>query len=179
MSNTVSSKIDLSIHTRQVLSDGLEAGTISEKFLVSLDLKNGATSGKIDAAYSAQATAIAASTTTSIDLVAGINDPFGTAISFATVNLIAIRNLRSTAGAYLDVGPHATHGFGLSETEGPWIAALGSGGGNRIGPSGWFVFYSVAGVACTGGESDILATITSAIAGSTNSWDLVVLGQKV
>src|SRR5574343_634125 len=97
-----SARVNIDIRAQDLLQSGIKAGVIPITFLQQLDLINGTSESSK-----------AASSTTSYDLVGtSLTDSFGTAVSFAEVALIAIKNTRTTALAYLQVGPHATNGFG-------------------------------------------------------------------
>lgn len=181
MGNSTAS-ISLNITARDVLNSGLAKGVIPMTFAQVLELSNGLTDSSIDLAWSATVTGGAASTTTSYDLVGtALKDKFGAPVSFAEVVLIAIRNNRTDAGAYLTVGPHATNGFGrLSGGKGFWVADLAADGdqGSVVGPSSWYVVFDPAGVPTVAGTGDILAVTTSGTVGSTNAWDILVLGRS-
>ena len=97
------------------------------------------------------------------------------------VCLIAVRNKRTTALAYLDVGPHATNGFGrLVSSRGFWPADVGADAdqGSIVAPDSWLVLYAKDGVPVTAGTGDMLRVTTSGVVGSTNTWDLLVIGRS-
>lgn len=178
---TCNAKVNLDIVAHQILSAGLLAGAIPAKFQELLNLTSGTTDGAIDLAYAVQVTGKAASATTSYDLVGGVADAFGSTQSFAEVCLVAIKNRRTTALAYLSVGPHATNGFGkLASSRGFFgaTADVTNGGGITIAPDSWYVAYQKDGVPCVAATSDVLAIVTSGVAGSTNEWDLLILGRS-
>lgn len=179
--STPSAKVVLDIQAVNILSAGVSAGVIPSKMLVNLDLKNGTTDGSIDLVYTDTISSVAASTITSYDLAGSLKDSFGASVTFAEVCLIAVRNNRTTALAYLDVGPHGTNGFGrLASGRGFWPADVGGDAdqGTIVGPNSWIVLYSDAGVPVTAGTGDILRITTSGVTGSTNGWDLIVLGRS-
>lgn len=177
-----SASISLNITARDVLNSGLAKGVIPMTFAQVLELNNGLTDANIDLAWSTSVVGGAASTTTSYDLVGtALKDKFGNVVSFAEVVLIAVKNNRADAGAYLVVGPHPTNGFGrLAGGKGFWVADLNADGdqGSVVGPSSWYVAFDPAGVPTAAGTADILAIITSGTAGSTNAWDILVLGRS-
>lgn len=181
MGNSTAS-ISLNITARDVLNSGLAKGVIPMTFAQVLELSNGLTDANIDLAWSASVVGGAASSTISYDLVGtSLKDKFGGAVSFAEVVLIAVKNNRADAGAYISVGPHPTNGFGrLSGGKGFWPADLASDSdqGSIVGPSAWYVVYDPAGVPTVAGTGDILAVTTSATTGSTNAWDILVLGRS-
>lgn len=189
MSIVHSARVSLNIRGFQSLTNGLQNGTVPIDVLEMFDLQNGTADGKCDCVYYGRASSVAATTTTSYDLVgAALLDIAGNAIVFAEVCLIAVRNLRTTALAYIQIGPHATNGFGkLASSKGFWgaTADITNGGGNVVGPASsssdrtsWHVMYDEVGVPCVAATSDILAVLTSGVAGSTNSWDLLIVGRS-
>jgi hypothetical protein len=114
-------------------------------------------------------------------LAGSLINAVGGAVVFAEVCLIAVRNKRTTALAYLDVGPHATNGFGrLASSRGFWPADIAADAdqGSIVAPDSWLILYNKDGVPVTAGTADILRVTTSAVVGSTNSWDILVLGRS-
>lgn len=179
-------RIVMDVVGEQILAGAIAAGVIPARITEAIDLASGTSDGSIDLVYYQEKTGGAASTTTSYDLSGPLTNAFGEAVVFAEVVCIAIRNKRTTALAYLTVGPHATNGFGIiSGSKGFWGAAIGSGGGNIVGPAisspgqdGWFVLYDPTGVPVTASTADILAVVTSGVPGSTNAWDILILGRS-
>jgi hypothetical protein len=161
---------------------GAGSGVVFDRFHQLLNLANGTSDGQINRLYFVQETLKAASATTSYDLSGSLEDAFGDAVVFAEVCLIAIYNRRTTALANLNLGPHVTNGFGrLASSLGFWPAdaAADADQGSIVMPEGWLVLYNPGGVPVTAGSGDILAVITSAVVGSTNSWDLMIAGRSV
>jgi hypothetical protein len=178
---TASARINIDIRAQELLSSGIKAGVIPATFAVVLDLTNGTTDGKADLVYATTTSGVAASTITSYDLAGSLTDSFGTVLTFVEVSLIAVRNKRTTALAYLDVGPHATNGFGrLGSSRGFWPADIGADAdqGSIVAPDSWMVVYAKDGVPVTPGSTDVLRITTSAVVGSINSWDLLVIGRS-
>ena len=178
---TASARINIDLLAMDILSSGIVAGGIPAKFIEQFDLNTGTSDSQIDLAYAVTETAIAASTITSYDLAGALSGLVSTPQVFAEVVLIAVRNKRTTALAYLDVGPHATNGFGnLASSRGFWPADIAADAdqGSIVAPDSWMVLYAKDGVPVTAGTADILRVTTSAVAGSTNSWDLLVLGRS-
>lgn len=178
---TASARIAVDIRAQELLSAGIRAGVIPSNFHVLLDLTTGTADGQADLVYATTASSVAASTVTSYDLAGSLFDSFGAALTFAEVCLIAVRNKRTTALAYLDVGPHATNGFGrLAGSRGFWPAdAAGDADqGSIVAPDSWLVLYAKDGVPVTAGTGDVLRVTTSGVAGSTNTWDLLVIGRS-
>ena len=178
---TASARVNIDIRAQELLSSGIRAGVIPANFAVVLDLTNGTADGSCDLAYAASPSGIAASTVTSYDLAGALVDSFGTTLTFAEVCLIAVRNKRTTALAYLDVGPHATNGFGrLASSRGFWPAdaAADADQGSIVAPDSWLVLYNKDGVPVTAGTGDVLRVTTSGVVGSTNAWDILILGRS-
>ena len=179
--STPSARINIDIQAVDILSAGINAGVIPAKFAVNTDLSTGTADGSIDLMYAKTETGIAASTITSYDLNGVLTNAFGASVNFAEVCLIAIKNHRTTALAYLDIGPHATNGFGrLSSSRGFWPAdaAADADQGSIVAPDSWLVLYNKDGVPVAAGTSDILRVTTSAVVGSTNTWSILVLGRS-
>jgi hypothetical protein len=189
MSTSAAAKIAVSLKVFETLT-GLFGGSLLADFAEAIELANGTTDGSAcDLVYAETKTGIAASSTTSYDLAGSLLDKNGATITFKEVCLIALRNKRTTAQAVLTVGPHGTNGFGaLTGGKGFWQAAVNAGGGNVVGVAGtagpgnsgasWFILYDWTGVPVTAATADILAIVASAIAGDTNSWDIVIIGRS-
>lgn len=177
-----SARIRIDIVAQDLLSSGIKAGVVPIKFQETIDLLNGTSDGTIDLVYGVTESSKAASTIFPYDLVGvSLQDSFGTAVSFAEVVLIAVKNKRTTALAYLDVGPHATNGFGrLASSRGFWPAdaAADADQGNIVAPDSWMVLYNKDGVPAGAGATDVLRVTTSGVAGATNSWDLLICGRS-
>jgi len=181
MPGTASARVNLDIRAQELLSSGIRAGVIPATFSVLLDLTTGTSDGQADLVYAASPSSVAASTVTSYDLAGSLVDSFGTSLTFVEVCLIAVRNKRTTALAYLDVGPHATNGFGrLASSRGFWPADAGADAdqGSIVAPDSWLVLYSKDGVPVTAGTGDVLRVTTSGVVGSTNSWDILIIGRS-
>lgn len=179
MPGTASARISLDIRAQELLSSGIRAGVIPSTFSVLLDLTNGTADGSCDLAYAASPSGIAASTTTDYDLAGALVDSFGTPLTFAEVCLIAVRNKRTTALAYLTVGSSDAFGL-LASSRGFWPADIGADGdqGSIVAPDSWLVLYQKDGVPVTAGTADGLKVVTSGVAGSINTWDILIIGRS-
>lgn len=177
MANTVSAKIRLELKLLELLDTGLRRGAVPTEIIEDLNLTNGTVDGKINLGYYTQASSIAASTTTVVDLVGSVTDAEGSTIDFAEVVCILLINRRETALAWIEVGPDATNGFGArSSNLGFWAHASDR---NQVDPYGGIFFaYSKSGVPVAAGSTDELAITTSAVSGDTNTWDLIILGRS-
>ena len=79
------------------------------------------------------------------------------------------------------LAPSTANGFGrLAAGKGFWSADIAADfdQGNIVGPGSWLVLYDAAGVPTTPGSVDILSITTSATVGSTNAWDILILGRS-
>jgi hypothetical protein len=180
MGNATAS-VNLSITARDVLTAGLKAGVIPIQFATAVELNNGLANGQIDLAWTASRVSMPASATTNMDLHGALTDSFGNTVQFHEVVLIALRNNRTTALANLTLAPGSSNGFGrLAGGLGFWPADIAADGdqGNVCSPGGWLVLYAADGVPVTAGTADILSITTSAVAGDTNAWDILVLGRS-
>jgi hypothetical protein len=178
---TATASVSLQITARDVLASGLKAGVIPIQFNNILELNNGLLDTQIDLAWSASRVAMPASATTNMDLHGALTDSFGNTVQFHEVVLIALRNNRVDAGAYLLLAPAAANGFGrLTSSKGFWPADVGADTdqGNIVGPTSWLCLYDPTGVPTAVGTADILAITTSAVVGSTNAWDILILGRS-
>ena len=175
--STVSGSINLSIIAREILSSGISKGVVNRSFESLLDLPSGSNDNQVNRCYAKRETGIAASITTSYDLIGSLLDEDGATINFSEVVLIACRNLSSTLANDIRIGPHATvAGFGvLATSKGFWSAAADK---SIIGADGdsWVVMYSKAGVPAVAATTDVLVVVTEA-GTSLNTWDLLVLGR--
>lgn len=181
MANTPSAKVSLSITGRDVITSGGKAGVVPTFLQQQLELSNGLNDGQIDLLYYTRAENVAASTITSYDLSGVLFDEEGTTLLFSEIALIYLYNRRTTALAYLDIGPHATNGFGrLASSKGFWPADIAADAdqGSIVAPSSFGLWYSKVGVPVTAGTGDILRVTTSAVTGSSNAWDILILGRS-
>ena len=179
-----SASVSLQITARDVLTSGLARGVIPMQFAQILELNNGLAYANIDLAYADTKVGVAASNTPgqAYDLVGtSLKDSFGNSVSFAEVVLIALYNRRLDAGAYLKLAPDATFPFGLlAGSKGFWPAdiAADTDQGSIVGPGAWLVLFDPVGVPAGAGATDVIRVITSAVVGSTNSWDILILGRS-
>jgi hypothetical protein len=121
MSSTFTASLDLNLLDTELRTAGISRGPIRVPVLSNIRMPTGTSDGQINKAWYKQYTGISASTTTSIDLIGTLTDTSGDIINFDEVVLIFVRNLSSTAVNYLEVGPHATNGFGvLASNRGVW-----------------------------------------------------------
>ena len=177
---TASASVSLQITARDVLKSGLKAGVVPINFANILELNNGLTDANIDLAWSASRVAMPAGGTTTMDLHGALTDSFGNVVQFHEVVLIALRNNRLDAGAYIVLSPGAAPFGRLAAGSGFWPADLAADAdqGSVVGPGGWLCLYDPTGVPTAAGVTDQIQIVTSAVVGSTNSWDILVLGRS-
>jgi hypothetical protein len=183
MSSTFTANLDLSLIMDELITDGNTKGAPKTTLLNLVRFANGTANGQINKGWHKLYTGIAASTTTSIDLIGTLTDRSGNVINFDEVVLIYIRNLSDTAANYLEVGPHATNGFGvLAANRGIWkdasdrniIPADSTSG--ATGGGAFFLWHNVAGVPAAAGSTDILA-ITTGGSASAATFEVLILGR--
>jgi hypothetical protein len=183
MSSTFNGILSLDIVASELFTAGNKRGPLPARILANARLATGTSDGQINKAWYKQYTGIAASTTTSIDLIGTLTDTSGDVINFDEVVLIFVRNLSASAVNYLEVGPHATNGFGvLASNRGVWkdvsdrsiIPADSTA--DVTGGGAFFLWYNVAGVAAAAGSTDILAIITGGSA-SAAAFEVLIMGR--
>jgi hypothetical protein len=103
----------------------------------------------------------------SLDLAGGLTSVLdGSAISFAEVTFLAIRNKSTTAAEVIEVFGNAN---GVAIIEDPTSVVV-------VPAGGWFVWAApLAGVAITGGASDVLQLGAQS---GTISYDLLIMGRS-
>lgn len=183
MSSTFSGVLSLDILASELYATGNKRGPLPARILANARLATGTADGQINKAWYKVYTGIGSSTTTSIDLVGSLTDTSGDVINFDEVVLIFIRNLSSTAANYLEVGPHATNGFGvLASNRGVWKDASdrsiipADSTASVTGGGAFFLWYNVAGVPAAAGSTDILAIVTGGSA-SAATFEVLILGR--
>jgi hypothetical protein len=190
--STPSASILVNLKVFETVSSGIAKGMFSPEILERIELSNGTSNGvACDKVYYKTETGKAASSSTDYDLAGGLTDKDGASITFAEVCLLFVRNKRSTAAAFLQVGPKAANGFGVvAAGKGFWNAALGSGGGSNVSPAmsssptqensgdAFLLLYDAVGVPVVAATGDILTINCSAVVGDTNAWDIVIIGRS-
>ena len=183
MASTFSGVLSLDILASELYSTGNKRGPLPARILANARLATGTADGQINKAWYKVYTGIGSATTTSIDLIGSLTDTSGDTINFDEVVLIFIRNLSSTAVNYLEVGPHATNGFGvLASNRGIWKDASdrniipADSTADVTGGGACFFWYNVAGVPAAAGSTDILA-ITTGGSASAATFEVLILGR--
>lgn len=183
MSSTFNAALHLDLIATELFASGNKRGPLPARILSDVRMATGTADGAINKAFYKQYTGIGAGVTTSIDLVGSLTDASGDTINFDEVVLIFIRNLSSAAANYLEIGPHATNGFGvLASNRGVWkdisdrtILPADSTAAN-LGGGAFFLHYNVAGVPAAAGSTDILA-ITTGGSASAAAFEVLILGR--
>jgi hypothetical protein len=138
----------------QTISDGLD-----------LTLASGTGANQADRIFSDRRS-LAASTPENLDLAAVLTDPFGVAITFATIKAIVIK---AAGGNTNDVVVTRPASLGV-----PLFVAAGDG--IAVKPGGAFVWVAPgAGVTVTPDTGDLL-TVTNGGAGTPVTYDVIVIG---
>jgi len=185
MSSTFTASLDLNLLATELFTAGVSRGPIRTNILTNVRMATGTSDGQINKAWYKRYTGIAASTTTSIDMIGTLTDTSGDVINFDEVVLLFVRNLSSVAANRLEIGPHATNGFGvLANDRGIWkdvsdrniipsdSTADATGGGN------FFLFHNISGIAAAAGSTDILA-ITTGGSASAATFEVLILGRDI
>lgn len=183
MASTFTATMDIRVALTQMLSDGLQQGALPVEFLSRLRMATGTSDGQINKGWYKKYTGIGSSVTTSIDLVGALTDNSAATINFDEVVLLAIRNLSSTAANYLEVGPHATNGFGILTANRGWWKDVSDRSiipadatTTDVGGGGWTIWYSPAGIPAAAGSTDILSIATGGSA-SGATFEVLILGR--
>lgn len=183
MSSTFNATLSLDLIASELFATGNKRGPIPAHILANARMATGTSDGQINKAWYKVYTGIGSSTTTSVDLIGTLTDTSGDTINFDEVVLIFIRNLSSTAVNYLEVGPHATNGFGvLASNRGVWkdvsdrIIIPADPTASSTGGGAFFLWYNVAGVPAAAGSTDILA-ITTGGSASGATFEILILGR--
>lgn len=164
-------KYRLQLEAWQDLSSGLRAGTVPVQFWRDAAWLNGTGDDQIDRVFYTRVTNAAMDTEVTYDLTA-LTDLCGSAISFAEVSLILLVNNRNAHGSYIDVGPGATDGFGVS-TEGFWASLTDR---SRVGCHGGLLnLWSERGVPVAAGNK-VLSVTPKGV--NNGAWDLIILGRS-
>ena len=141
---------------------------------------NGEVAGKINLAAYVYASGIAASSNTDYDLRA-ITDSTGLQgeLEFANISAIVVQNLRTTALAWLKVGPKdGTNGFGILGSPTANIGLFNAGTDRVVVPPGGCVVLASTQLIPTSVAYKDLRITCSGVTGDTNSWKMLILGQS-
>lgn len=151
-----------------------EAGTVENRIRELSTYAFGTSDGQINLLFADRRTNLAASADEDLDLAGGLTDVAGTTLTFVEIDLIAVRNRRTTAGDTMTIGPGAANGF-----DGPWSDASDR---TIIEPAlnatqfGWAVFLNPRGWAVTAGTGDLLNVAETGTANAIN-YDIILAGR--
>ena len=151
----------------QPVAIGGVASTLVHAFRTGPDAyPSGTADGSQDLVWSSSST-VAQGAPVSLDLAGGLTSVLdGSAISFAEVTFVALRNKSTTAAEVIEVFGNAN---GVAIIEDPTNVVV-------VPAGGWFVWAApLAGVAITGGASDVLQLGAQS---GTVSYDLLIMGRS-
>lgn len=148
-------------------ASALDLGTATLPFALSssVALTSGTAAGMADRVFTDTRT-LAASATEDLDLAGVLTDAFGAVITFVTIKAIIIKAASGNTNA-VNVTRPASNGVPVF---------LAAGDGLALKPGYCFAWFgSGAGVTVTPGTGDLL-TLTNAAAGTSVSYDIVIIG---
>lgn len=130
-----------------------------------IELVNGTGDDQADLIWTDQRT-LAASASENHDLAGGLTDAFGTAMTFARIKGLFVKAAAANTNN-VNVSSEATNGV-------PLFLALGDG--IKIPPGGWnFWAAPDDGIVVTGATGDLL-TVANSGAGTSVTYDIVIIG---
>jgi hypothetical protein len=158
----------LSVGLRSTLTTALDLVTSRAPldYSSTIALASGTGANQADKIFADQRT-LAASATENLDLAGVLSDPLGAALTFARIRAILVKAASANSNN-VNVIREATNGVPL------FVAA---GAGLAVAPGGLFlgVAPDATGVAVTAGTGDLL-TFTNSAAGSSVTYDVVIIG---
>lgn len=161
----VAAKLNMTVNVQETGTTGMSLTKFVPHLLdFAADYATGTSSSQQDVAYSV--TLALAGSAQTIDL-RGITGAFGTALTFAEVTGVFIKNKATTTAYNLTVGAGSN----------PWITWLiATGDGVVVGPGGiLFLTSPIDGYGTTAGTGDILTFDPGA---NTFSVDVVIIGRS-
>lgn len=165
----------LDLIARDAFTAENNAGTIENRLRELSTYANGVSNGQIDLLFTDRRTNLVASANESLDLAGGLSDVAGTTLTFVQIDVLAIRNRRTTAGDTMTWGPAAANGF-----DGPWSDASDR---TIIEPAlsatqfGWAVFLNPRGWPVTAGTGDLLFIAETGGANAID-YDIIIAGRS-
>lgn len=131
-----------------------------------IDLASGVGANQADKIF-ADTRTLAASATENLDLAGVLSDPLGASLTFARIKAILVKAASGNSNN-VNVIREATNGVPLF---------LAAGDGLAVRPGGLFLWVApdATGVAVTAGTGDLL-TFTNSAAGSSVTYDVVIIG---
>ncbi len=167
----------LDLIARDAFTAENNAGTIENRLRELSTYANGVSDGQIDLLFTDRRTNLAASAAEDIDVSGSLTDVAGTTLTFVQIDVIAVRNRRTTAGDTMTIGPAAANGFGLT---GPWSDASDR---TIIEPAlsttqfAWVVFVNPRGWPVTAGTGDLINIAETGTANAID-YDLLIAGRS-
>lgn len=129
----------------------------------------GTGAGQADLLWHDQRT-LAASATEDLDLAAVLSDAFGTVLTFARIKMIIVKAAVANTNN-VNVTRPAANGV-------PIFLAAGDGVPVLPGGAYWWIAPTATAIAVTAGTGDLL-TITNSAAGTSVTYDIVLIGASV
>ena len=154
VSATATAKAAIALSVNAWLQSNIIGAQGSEQFLVDLvaNLVNGTGAGQCDRVWYGDRT-LAGGASENHDIVGGLTDALGNAISFLKVKCIIVKNTAAD-GVDGEFGPvTAGNGFGIG---GVWKAAADK---SIVPGGGYFFWYDPNGAAAVAGTADLLTMI--------------------
>ena len=161
-----STKLDLKIQSLQTNPLDLVTGSAPLKYAKSMALGSGAGLNQADRMWTDQRT-LGASGTENLDLAGALVDAFGATVTFARIKLVVVTAAAANTNN-VNFIRESTNGV-------PLFLALGDG--IPVKPGGGFAWWApdAAGIVVTAATGDLL-TVTNAGAGTSVTYDIVVIG---
>lgn len=177
---SLSATLDLAVSARLLYrpGNGQPISSLPVGISSAIKLPNGDAVGEVNAAAYIRAEGVAASANVDYDLRA-LTDSTGLTgeQEFASVTAVVLRNRRSTALAWLKLGPKdGTNGALIIGSPGANKGLFNSGTDRLVvPPNGLAVLYSGEAIPLSATFKDLRVTC-SGVTGDTNAWDLLILG---
>jgi hypothetical protein len=164
-------KTTLNLSLASTQTNPLDLGTASFplKYAKSMALAAGSGTGQADRIFTDTRT-LAASATENLDLAGSLTDAFGATITFARIKLVLVTAAVANTNN-VNVIRESTNGV-------PLFLALADG--IPVRPGGGFAWWApdATAVAVTASTGDLL-TVTNSAAGTSVTYDIVVIGASV
>ncbi|UJV43811.1 hypothetical protein CVT30_31835 [Streptomyces sp. AMCC400023] len=158
----------LSLGLRSTLTSALDLVTSRAPldYSTTVALASGVGANQADKIF-ADTRTLAASATEDLDLAGVLSDPLGAALTFARIKAVLVKAAAGNTNNVQVTRP-ASNGVPLF---------LAAGDGLAVRPGGLFLWVApdATGVAVTAGTGDLL-TLTNSAAGSSVTYDVVIIG---
>lgn len=165
---TLTTKLTLSVVADLVSALDLAEGSVPLNVTKTLRLATGTAANQADKVFHDRRT-LAASGTENLDLAGSLTDAFGATITFARIKAVIVI-AADTNTNNVNVIREGTNGV-------PLFLALGDG--VPVRPGGFFAWAApdATAVAVTGGTGDLL-TLTNSAAGTSVTYDIIIIGSS-